>query len=122
MTVHRLFGAEVSLYTGKVRAYLRYKDIPYREVLATRDVYKTIIVPRTGVRFIPVLISDRDVAIQDSTAIIDHLEERYEAGCVYPDGALQRRVALLLEVYADEWLVVPASTIAGTSPKTVPLP
>jgi glutathione S-transferase len=108
MTVHQLLGAEVSLYTGKVRAYLRYKAIPFREVLATRDVYQSVIVPRTGVRFIPVLISDRDVAIQDSTAIIDHLEERYPQGSVYPDGPLQRLVALLLEVYADEWLVIPA--------------
>jgi glutathione S-transferase len=108
MTVHQLIGAEVSLYTGKVRAYLRYKDIPFREVLATREVYQSLIVPRTGVRFIPVLISDRDVAIQDSTAIIDHLEQRYPEASVYPDGPLQRLVALLLEVYADEWLVIPA--------------
>src|SRR5205085_1309033 len=75
---------------------------------ARREVYRDVIVPRTGVRFIPVLISDDDVAVQDSTAIIDFLELRYPEVSIYPDGAVQRWVALLLEAYADEWLVIPA--------------
>ena len=108
MARHQLIGAEVSLYTGKVRAYLRHKSIEFDEVLATRDVYANVIVPRTGVRFIPVLISDDDVAVQDSTAIIDFLEQRYPEHSVYPATPLQRLVALLLEVYGDEWLVIPA--------------
>jgi len=108
VTRHRLIGAEVSLYTGKVRAYLRYKDIPFDEVAATREVYRDVIVPRTGVRFIPVLLSDDDVAVQDSTAIIDFLEARYPEAPVYPESPVARLVALLLEGYADEWLVIPA--------------
>jgi glutathione S-transferase len=104
----QLLGAEVSLYTGKVRSYLRYKQIPFDEITATREVYRELIVPRTGVRCIPVLISDDDVAIQDSTAIIDFLEQRVPEPAVYPAGRVQRLVALLLEVYADEWLVLPA--------------
>lgn len=108
MARHQLIGAQVSLYTGKVRAYLDYKAIPYDEVQATREVFRDVILPRTGVRFIPVLISDDDVAIQDSAAIIDFLEARYPAASVYPEGPLQRWVALLLECYGDEWLVIPA--------------
>ena len=34
MAKHQLIGAEVSLYTGKVRAYLRHKSIEFDEVLA----------------------------------------------------------------------------------------
>ena len=104
---HRLIGAEVSYYTGKVRAYLRYKGIAFEEVTPTREVYRDVIVPRTGVRFIPVLISEDDVAIQDSTAIIDFLEQRYPDPAIHP-GPLQQLVALLFEVYGDEWLVIPA--------------
>jgi len=106
--VHRLIGAEVSFYTGKVRAYLRYKAIPFEEVAATRDVFREVIVPRTGVRFIPVLLSDDDIAVQDSSAIIDFLEQRYSGVGIYPEAPLQRLVALLLTAYADEWLVIPA--------------
>jgi len=105
---HQLLGAEVSYYTGKVRAYLRYKDIPFEEVLASREVYKNVIVPRTGVSYIPVLISDDDVAVQDTTDIIDFLEARYPDPSIYPQTPVQRLVALLFEVYADEWLVIPA--------------
>src|SRR5688500_18029789 len=105
---HRLIGAEVSYYTGKVRAYLRHKQIPFEEVAATREVYRDVIVPRTGVRFIPVLITADDVAVQDSTAIIDHLEARHLEPSIVPPGALARWIARLFELYGDEWLVLPA--------------
>ena len=67
MALHQLIGAEVSLYTGKLRCYLKYKDIPFEEVTASREVFQEIIIPRTGVRYIPVLITDQDEAIQDTT-------------------------------------------------------
>lgn len=108
MAKHQLLGAEVSYYTGKVRSYLRYKNIPFEEVVASREVYKNIILPCTGVSMIPVLISDDDVAVQDTTEIIDFLEKRYPDAPVYPDSPVQRLVALLFEVYGDEWLVIPA--------------
>ena len=108
MQKHRLYGAEVSLYSGKVRAYLRFKKIAFDEIAATREVFRDVIVPRTGVRFIPILVSIDDVAVQDSTAIIDHLEQRYPSATIYPAGPVQRLVSLLFELYADEWLVIPA--------------
>lgn len=104
---HRLIGAEVSYYTAKVRAYLRYKKIPFVEVLATREVYRDVIVPRTGVRFIPVLVSSDDVAVQDSRAIVDFLEERYPSPSIV-GGPVQELVALLFELYGDQWLLLPA--------------
>src|SRR6185436_14160208 len=48
---HKLIGAEVSYYTGKVRAYLRYKAIAFEEISASAEVYRDAIIPRTGVRF-----------------------------------------------------------------------
>ena len=105
---HWLIGAPVSYYTAKVRAYLRYKQIPFFEIPAAREVYRDVIIPRTGVRFIPVLITDQDVAVQDSAAILDHLEERYPAPRIAPQDAVGQLLAALLETYADEWLVLPA--------------
>ena len=32
---YRFFGWEMSLYSGKLRAYLRHKNIPYEERRAT---------------------------------------------------------------------------------------
>src|SRR5690606_7385904 len=106
--MYKLIGAPVSLYTGKVRCYLQFKGITFEEVLATPQIYQELIIPRTGVRYIPVLVTPDDRVIQDSTEIIDYLEQRFPDRPVYPAGPRQRLVALLLEVYGDEWLVNPA--------------
>ncbi|HEX4337262.1 MAG TPA: glutathione S-transferase [Polyangiaceae bacterium] len=105
---HLLIGAEVSYYSAKVRSYLRYKRIPFVEVPASREAYRDVILPRTGVRFIPVLISSDDIAVQDSRAIVDFLEERYPEPNIEPPGTTQQLVASLFELYADEWLLLPA--------------
>lgn len=108
MEKYELIGAEISYYTGKVRAYFRYKGIPFEEITASAEVYAKTIIPKTGVRFIPVLITPEDEAIQDTTEIIDFLEKRFPESSVYPETPLQRLVALLFEIYGDEWMVIPA--------------
>lgn len=105
---YHLYAAEFSLYSGKVRAYLRQKGIPFVEINPSWTVYRRFIVPRTGVRFIPVLHSPDDQVIQDSSAIIDFLEQRFPEHPVYPHTARQVMTAQLLEVYGDEWLLIPA--------------
>ena len=102
MEKYQLIGAEISYYTGKARAYLRYKGIPFEEVTASAEVFAKTILPKTGVRFIPVLITPEDEAVQDTTEIIDFLEARFPQASVYPDTPLQRLVALLFEIYGDE--------------------
>jgi len=105
---YTLYGMELSLYTGKVRSYLRYKQIPFKEVLATRDIYKTVILPNVGHAIVPVIATPDGQYVQDSSDIIDFLEQRFPAQPVYPSSPKQRLAALLLEQMADEWLVIPA--------------
>jgi glutathione S-transferase len=105
---YELYGAEASYFTGKVRAYLRYKCIPFRETLASRSVYAEVILPRVGWPVIPVVVTPEGETLQDSSEIIDALEMRFIEAPVYPAMACQRFAALLLEVYADEWLKIPA--------------
>ncbi len=103
-----LYGTEVSLYSGKTRAYLRWKGIPFVEQLSTLAVYRQIIVPNIGRRVIPVVRTPEGDYLQDTTAIIDALEARFPEPSVYPTRPAQRLVSLLLELYGDEWLVMPA--------------
>lgn len=107
-----LIGTAVSLYTGKARGYLRWKNVPFRERLSTREVYKQDILPRVGWPVIPVLIhedgSDTGITLQDTTDIIDYVEQHEPGSSVYPDGPRQRLAALILELFGDEWLVIPA--------------
>jgi hypothetical protein len=42
---YTLYGAPMSLYTGKARAYLIFKNLPYKEVFSSLKVYKSIIAP-----------------------------------------------------------------------------
>ena len=108
MSVHRLYAAEVSLYSGKARAYLRYKQVDFQEVLPSLRVIREVLEPRTGARMIPVLITEDDEAIQDTTVIIDRVEQLVPERPVFPQTPRQRFIAQLLELYADEWLLMPA--------------
>ena len=100
---YTLYGSSISLYTGKVRAYLRYRNIPFIEKAIPASVVKKI-----GYFMIPVLETPQGDLIQDTTEIIDHLENNIPGPSVYPDDPVQKLCALLLEVYGDEWLVIPA--------------
>jgi len=105
---YRLYGGELSLFTGKARAYLRYKGLNFEECAATRQVYRELIIPRVGAPIVPVLQTAAGDIVQDTTDIIDYLEARHPEAPVYPAGPCQRLAALLLELFGDEWLVIPA--------------
>ena len=108
MTPYTLYGAEISYFTGKVRAYLRWKAIPFTEVLATAEVYRAVIVPGVGFPVIPVLATPAGETLQDSSEIIDTLEQRHGEPSILPITGAQRLVSALMELYGDEWLVIPA--------------
>lgn len=103
-----MYGAEFSLYSGKVRSYLRKKGIPHVERLSDIKAYKQFIVPRSGVRFIPVVQTPDDKVLQDTTVIIDYLEQQFPDYPVYPQTPKQCLATMLLEVFGDEWLLIPA--------------
>lgn len=103
-----MYGGEISWYSGKLRAYLRYKDVPHQELPSGRDVYKTVILPRVGWPVIPVVITPENEVLQDTSDIIDELERRFVTAPVLPSGPRQKVLALMLEVYGDEWLGLPA--------------
>lgn len=105
---YRLYGADISYYTGKVRAYLRWKALPFDEVHADANVYRQEILPRVGFPVIPVVVTPDDVTLQDTTCIIEALEARHPEPSVSPSTPRQRLASLLLELYGDEWLLIPA--------------
>ena len=105
---HILYAAPLSLYSGKARSYLDWKGVDYREQLAVPDIYRDVIVPGVGRPVIPVLRTEADDLLQDTTLIIDHFEAAESGPGVYPQTPRQRLAALLLELFGDEWLVIPA--------------
>ncbi|MDT0582121.1 glutathione S-transferase family protein [Brumicola blandensis] len=105
---YKLYGAPLSLYTGKARSYLTFKNIPFEEVFSSRKVYKNIIEPKTGVRFIPVLETPEHDFVQDTAVMIDLLETRFPERSIIPDTPKQKLVSAILEMWGDEWLLLPA--------------
>ncbi|MDP3736626.1 MAG: glutathione S-transferase family protein [Hyphomonadaceae bacterium] len=103
-----LIGTEASQFSGKARSFLRWKGVDFAEQTATPEIYRDIIEPRVGYAVIPILLTPDGQAIQDTADIIDHIERSVPGASVYPPGPVQKLASLLLELYADEWLVIPA--------------
>lgn len=99
------WGHPVSLFSGKLRAYLRYKRIPHEERTPGVDTLKKEFIPRNGTHLIPVLYTPERLSLQDSTRIIDFMEGRCPEPAIYPKGPNQTLVALLLESYGDGGLM-----------------
>lgn len=104
----KLYGAQLSYFTAKARAFLLNKRLAYDEVLATEQVYREIILPKAGVNFIPVVGLPDGRVIQDTSDIIDALDGLSPLNPVLPETPRQRLAAILIEVLADEWFVLPA--------------
>jgi len=66
---YRLYGQEVSYFTAKVRCALRYKGLWFEEDHA--DFQE--IPRRTGMAFIPIVVTPEDETWQDSSDILDRL-------------------------------------------------
>ena len=113
MAPYRLFSWEHSYFSGKVRGYLRYKAnagaLAYEDVLATPELLQGLLVPATGTSAVPQLQTPDGRFVQDSSEIIDFCERAHPEPPVIPaaaDAPRQRLACFLLELLADEWMVV----------------
>ncbi len=103
-----LYACPPSLFSGKVRSYLRKAGIPFEERLQSHPDYAGRILPKVGRFVIPVLETGDDI-VQDTTEIIDYLEDQHPAPLlVYPEGPRQKVISLILEMFGDEGMLRPA--------------
>ena len=103
MTAYRLFGAETSPYSLKVRSFLRYKGADFDWVQrssATEEEFKR----HATLPSVPLLIAPGGKTSQDSTSMLASLEKDHAAPSANPEDPACRALAFILEDYADEWL------------------
>jgi len=112
-----LYGAERSYFTGKVRPAFRAKRVPVEEILPTKAVYDDIR-RRTDLLFIPVVVTPEDDTWQDTSEILDRLEARFPEPALYPTTPRQRIASYLLELYADEFMILPAMHYRWSTPES----
>jgi glutathione S-transferase len=112
----RFYAAEISYFSAKVRPALRAKGVHFTELLPD---YRGVILPRTGLAFIPIVITPDDETWQDTSTILDALEVHVPVPPLYPTTPVQRVVAYLVELYADEFMLLPAMHYRWSFPESV---
>ena len=104
MVVH---GLDLSYFTGKLQAYLRYCELPHQFVdMDTATMRRAA--RETGMAQMPAIELADGRWMTDTTPIIAWIEARRTGPGVMPSDPVQRVMSLILEDYADEWLWRPA--------------
>ena len=105
-----LYGGPVSLYTGKVRSYLRKNNINFVEVHPNSERYLKHIVPAVGRWIMPCLETPDGRIIQDGADIIDFFDNEVKLSQfpIRPTTPVHRAVSHLFELFGGEGLLRPA--------------
>jgi glutathione S-transferase len=99
---YTLVGSELSMFTRKLEAQLRYQNIPhqwkYKSMADASELEK-----RAGTRFIPLLETPDGWLLNDTIAIGPMLSERFREAPVLPDTPAQRAACFVLEDTLNHW-------------------
>ena len=98
-----LVGGEMSLFTRKLEAQLRFQNIPWYWQFKTQE-RSADIEARTGTHFIPALITPEKWMIHDTIALGPLLNDRFPGRAVIPSSPLQRACCFILEDVFNHWL------------------
>lgn len=100
---YRLVGGELSFFTRKLEAQLRFQRVPWSWHLKTAERAAEI-ESRVATHFIPVLETPDGWMIHDTISIGPMLSDRFSDFSVIPDRPLQRATTFILEDFFNHWL------------------
>ncbi len=100
---YRLFGAETSAYSTKMRSYLAYKGVSYDWMPRNQDNEEQL---KALSRFptLPVLVTASGFAVHDTTPMMEALEADSPEPSALPADPTLSFLMGVLEEYADSWL------------------
>lgn len=104
----KLYVMDVSYFSGKVEAYVRYQGVAHERVLADLRVLVSEVGRATGVFQVPAMRLADGGWLRDSTAILRWFEAQPGTTSVTPAMPADAFLAALIEDYCDEWLWRPA--------------
>jgi glutathione S-transferase len=113
-------GIPLSFFSAKTRSYLRYKGIPFDERGPTLLEFAFTLERRTQAAALPVLLTPAGEWLQDTSVIIDTLEQRFPEPAVLPATPVLRFAAFVLELWADELWVPLAMHTRWSHPENIP--
>lgn len=103
-----LYVMDISYFSGKIEAYLRYKELPYQRVCVDHRELVGLVGRQTGVAQVPAMRLPDGTWLRESTAMLRFLEARHPEPRVVPADPAQAFLEALVEDYCDEWLWRPA--------------
>ena len=116
-----LYGGKLSLYSARVRSYLRHQRIAFTERAPGSERALKVIYPAIGRRIVPVVELADGTLLQDGAVIIDHFEAsglgRFP---VYPEDPALNVVARLFDLFGNEGLMRPAMHYRWNLPEQTP--
>lgn len=114
---YKLFTVEHSYFSGKIRAFLRWKHhhgalgAGFEDILAAPELIERLLMPKSGVPSLPQIEAPDGTWLQDSSAIFDYIETNHPQAPGVAQATQAPRQCLasyLIELLADEWLIVSA--------------
>lgn len=106
-----LYAWQCSHFSAKIRGYLNYKKIDYREkTISLYDI--AVLIPRkTGAAAMPALKADDGTWLADTPLMIEELEKRHPQRPIYATTPRQRILEFLVENWFDDgWPAVSLQT------------
>ncbi|EPS44773.1 hypothetical protein H072_1202 [Dactylellina haptotyla CBS 200.50] len=105
-TQYILIGADQSMFTQKVRAYLRNNAIPFQDIASDVKIFKTVVLPNAPYPLIPnLMVVSQDTkkfqVIQDSKVIMDYIQKMH--GLPESVGAKRQFADTLFEMVLDDF-------------------
>ena len=99
---YKLVGQELSMFSRKLEAQLRYQNVPYdwefKTIASGDEVNK-----RSGTRFIPLLRTPDGWVINDTISIGPFLNDRFIDCPVIPTSPALRCSCFILEDFFNHW-------------------
>ncbi len=99
---YKIFGAELSPYSVKIRSYFRFKGLPHEWVPrspANQEEFQRY----ARIPLVPLVVTPKQEGLQDSTPIMDAIEQRHPAPSIHPEDKTLKFLSILIEEFADEW-------------------
>lgn len=100
-----MHGWQLSYFSGKLRGYLNFKGLMYKDknVNAFDLMYR--IPKHTGARVMPAVQTPNGEWLQDTTIIMEELDKRHPDTSAMPSTPKQLIASMLLEAWFDEWWI-----------------
>ena len=101
-----IYRSKISYFSGKLEAYIRYKEIPHEIIDSSGEKLLSDIMMEIdfhcGVKKLPAIRMPDNKWLFDTTPTIQWLDSQYVNHPVIPSDPALRFLSLLIEDYGDE--------------------